>query len=211
MHNEDYEPGAGNISDTAHQLARQAARTRVVGQSERRVDARPLVTGAPVYAAEFEQPNMLHACILHSPYAHAIIRGIDKSKALALPGVHAVLTHEDLPRVAHSTAGQPYPETSPHDAYLLDSRVRYVGDWVAFVAAETPAIAEEALGLIEVEYEVLPAVFDPLEAMREGAPQLHEPDTTHPNTGKEAGGNIYDAAHNISAHEVIEHGDFDAA
>ncbi|HEX6109651.1 MAG TPA: hypothetical protein VFZ02_09590, partial [Ktedonobacteraceae bacterium] len=210
MHNENYEPGAGNIADAAYQQARKMARTRVVGQNERRVDARPLVTGAPVYAAEFEQPNMLHARILHSPHAHANIRSIDKSKALALPGVRAVLTHEDLPRVAHSTAGQPYPESSPYDAYLLDSRVRYVGDWVAFVAAETPAIAEEAIDLIEVEYEILLAVFDPLEAMLESAPQLHEPDTTHPNTGKHFG-DIYDATHNIAAHEVIMHGDFDAA
>jgi putative selenate reductase molybdopterin-binding subunit len=210
MTNDYYEPGAGNIADTGHQQARQEARTRVVGQKERRVDARPLVTGAPVYAAEFEQPNMLHARILHSPHAHANIRHIDKSKALVLPGVYAVLTYEDLPRVAHSTAGQPYPEMSPYDTYLLDNRVRYVGDWVAFVAAETPAIAEEALGLIEVDYEVLPAVFDPLEARRDGAPQLHEPDTTHPNTGKNLG-NIYDAAHNIAAHEVIRHGDFEAA
>src|SRR5439155_6133700 len=170
------EPGAGNIADTAHQQVRQMARTRVVGQKARRVDARPLVTGAPVYAAEFEQPNMLHARILHSPHAHANIKGIDKNKALALPGVHAVLTYEDLPRVAHSTAGQPYPEPSPYDAYLLDSRVRYVGDWVAFASAETPTIAEEAIGLIEVEYEVLPAIFDPLEAMLDGAPQLHEQD-----------------------------------
>ena len=210
MNNEDYEPGGGNIADTAHQLARQAARTRVVGQKERRVDARPLVTGAPVYAAEFEQPNMLHARILHSPHAHANIRHIDKSKAIALPGVYAVLMYEDLPRVAHSTAGQPYPEPSPYDMYLLDARVRYVGDWVAFVAAETPAIAEEALKLIEVDYEVLPAIFDPLEAMQVGAPQLHEPDVTHPNYGKHLG-DIYDAAHNIAAHEVITHGDFDAA
>ena len=210
MNNEDYEPGGGNIADTAHQLARQAARTRVVGQKERRVDARPLVTGAPVYAAEFEQPNMLHARILHSPHAHANIRHIDKSKAVALPGVYAVLTYEDLPRVAHSTAGQPYPEPSPYDMYLLDARVRYVGDWVAFVAAETPAIAEEALKLIEVDYEVLPAIFDPLEAMQDGAPQLHEPDVTHPNHGKHLG-DIYDAAHNLAAHEVITHGDFDAA
>src|SRR5213080_3600613 len=194
MDNEYYEPGGGNIADTAHQHTRQVGRTRVVGQKERRVDARPLVTGAPVYAAEFEQPNMLHARILHSPHAHATILHIDTSKALALPGIYAVLTHEDVPRVAHSTAGQPHPEPSPYDAYLLDHRVRYVGDWVAFVAAETPAIAEEAIGLIEVEYEVLPAVFDPLEAMLDGAPQLHEPDTRHPNACKEAGGNIYDAA-----------------
>src|SRR6266480_700239 len=181
---EYYEPSVGNIADAAHQYSRQIGRTRVVGQKERRVDARPRVTGAPDYAAEFEQPNMLHARILHSPHAHANIKSIDKNKALALPGVHAVLTYEDLPRVAHSTAGQPYPESSPYDAYLLDSRVRYVGDWVAFVAAETPTIAEEALGLIEVEYEVLPAIFDPLEAMLDGAPQLHEPDRTHPNSGK---------------------------
>src|SRR5438874_8360142 len=210
MNNEYYEPGTGNIADAGHQYTRQIGRTRVVGQKERRVDVRPLVTGAPVYAAEFEQPNMLHARILHSPHAHANIRSIDKSKALALPGIYAVLTHEDVPRVAHSTAGQPHPEPSPYDAYLLDSRVRYVGDWVAFVAAETPAIAEEALGLIEVEYEVLPAVFDPLEAVVDGAPQLHEPDRTHPNTGKNFG-DIYDATHNLAAHEEINHGDFAAA
>src|SRR5437660_2767906 len=210
MTNAYYEPGAGNIADAQHQQARQEARTRVVGQKERRVDARPLVTGAPVYAAEFEQPDMLHARILHSPHAHANIRHIDKSKALVLPGVYAVLTYEDLPRVAHSTAGQPYPEMSPYDTYLLDNRVRYVGDWVAFVAAETPAIAEEALGLIDVDYEVLPAVFDPLEAMLDGAPQLHEPDRTHPNSGKHFG-DIFDPLHNIAAHEEIAHGDFSAA
>ena len=210
MNNEYYEPGSGNIADAAYQQTRQIARTRVVGQKERRVDARPLITGAPVYAAEFEQPNMMHARILHSPHAHANILRIDKSQALALPGVYAVLTHEDLPRVAHSTAGQPYPESSPYDAYVLDSRVRYVGDWVAFVAAETPAIAEEALALIQVEYEVLPAVFDPLEAMREGAPPLHEPDITHPNYGKHFG-DIYDARHNIAAHEEIGYGNFAAA
>src|SRR5438552_1903851 len=210
MNTNPHDPGSGNIADAAHQYQRQIVRTRVVGQKARRVDARPLVTGAPVYAAEFEQPNMLHARILHSPHAHAKIKRIDTSKALAQPGVYAVLTHEDVPRVAHSTAGQPYPEPSPYDAYLLDSRVRYVGDWVAFAAAETPTIAEEAIGLIEVEYEVQPAVFDPLEAVVEGAPQLHESDTTHPNTGKNFG-NIYDAAHNIAAHEVIKHGDFDAA
>ncbi|HLX57015.1 MAG TPA: molybdopterin cofactor-binding domain-containing protein, partial [Ktedonobacteraceae bacterium] len=210
MNNDNYEPGAGNIAGAEHQLVRQMARTRVVGQKERRVDARPLVTGAPVYAAEFEQPGMLHARILHSPHAHANIRHIDTTRAFELPGVYAVLTHHDLPRVAHSTAGQPYPEPSPYDAYLLDSRVRYVGDWVAFVAAETPALADEALKLIEVDYEILPAVFDLLEAIREGAPQLHEPDVTHPNAGKHMG-DIYDSAHNIAAHEVITHGDFDAA
>ncbi|HEY7126921.1 MAG TPA: molybdopterin cofactor-binding domain-containing protein [Ktedonobacterales bacterium] len=182
----------------------------VVGRAEQRVDARPLVSGAPVYAAEFEMPNMLYGRILHSPHAHANILNIDASKALALPGVHAVLTWRDVPRVRHTTAGQPYPELSPYDMYLLDKRVRYVGDWVAFVAAETPALAEEALGLIEVTYEVLPAVFDPLEAMKDGAPQIHEPDTHHPNYGTH-NGEIYDATHNIVGHEDLERGDVDAA
>ena len=182
----------------------------VVGRAERRVDARPLVSGAPVYASEFEMPDMLYGRILHSPHAHANIVNIDASRALALPGVHAVLTWRDVPRVRHTTAGQPYPELSPYDMYLLDNRARYVGDWVAFVAAETAELAEEALGLIDVTYEVLPAVFDPLEAMQDGAPQLHEPDTHHPNYGTH-NGEIYDARHNISAHELLVRGDFDAA
>ena len=205
-----YEPGSGNLADAEYQAARQQARLRVVGQRERRVDAHPLVTGAPVYASEFELPEMLHARILHSPHAHAIIRHIDTSRALALPGVRAVLTHKDVPRVAHTTAGQPYPELSPYDMYVLDERVRYVGDWVAFVAAETLAIAEEALTLIEVEYEPLPAVFDPLEAVQDWAPQIHESDATHPNAGQKLG-DIYDAHRNLAAHEVFSNGDFEAA
>jgi putative selenate reductase molybdopterin-binding subunit len=209
-YNAYHEPGSGNLADVEQQAERRRARTRIVGKSEQRVDARPLVTGAPVYATEFEQPNMLHARILHSPHAHAIIHQIDTSKALALPGVRAVLTHQDVPRVAHTTAGQPYPELSPYDMYVLDNRVRYVGDWVAFVAAETPAIAADALALLEVEYESLPAVFDPQEAMQAWAPQIHEPDITHPNNGQKLG-DIYDAARNLVAHEVIASGDFEAA
>src|SRR5438132_13668947 len=77
MDNEYYEPGAGNTADAAHQQTRQIARTRVVGQKERRVDARPLVTGSPVYADEFEQPDMLHARIMHSPHAQVNIRRIE--------------------------------------------------------------------------------------------------------------------------------------
>lgn len=191
-------------------VARQSARLQVVGQRELRVDARPLVTGAPVYACEFEQPQMLHACILHSPHAHARIRRVEKRQALALAGVCAILTAEDVPRVAHTTAGQPYPELSPYDMYVLDERVRYVGDWVALIAAETPAIAAQARDLLEVDYEVLPAVFDPQAAMQPGAPQLHEPDTTHPNAGRKLG-EIHDARRNLASYEVIANGDFAAA
>jgi putative selenate reductase molybdopterin-binding subunit len=207
-----YEPGAGKLAadDSEQRAVRQQARTRIVGQRQRRVDARPLVSGAPVYACEWEQPQMLHACILHSPHAHARILHIETQKALALPGVHAVLTYEDVPRVAHTTAGQPYPELSPYDMYVLDRRTRYVGDWVALIAAETRAIAEQARDLIEVAYEVLPAVFDPREARQEWAPQIHEPDTTHPNFGRGLGA-IYDAQRNLAAYEVTTNGDFEAA
>ncbi len=78
-----------------------------------------------------------------------------------MPGVHAVLTHEDLPRVVYASGGQSYPNPPPYDQVSLDNKVRHVGDRVAVVAAETPELVQQALELIEVEYEVLPAVFDP--------------------------------------------------
>jgi putative selenate reductase molybdopterin-binding subunit len=152
-----------------------------------------------------ELPDMLHGKILHSPLAHARIVAIDTSAARALPGVRAVLTHRDVPTTLYATAGQPFPELSPYDTRLLDPHLRYVGDWVALVAAETEAIAEAAVGLIKVTYQELPAVFDPSEAMREGAPQVHEPDLTHPLFGLSPGP-AYDALHNIAGHEELWRG-----
>jgi putative selenate reductase molybdopterin-binding subunit len=108
--------------------------------------------------------GMLHAKVLHSPHAHARIKKIDTSKALELDGVAAVLTWQDIPRVVYSTAGQSDPIPGPLDTFSLDHKVRFVGDRVAFVAAETPEIAEKALSLIEVEYEILPAILDSREA-----------------------------------------------
>ncbi|MHB8620339.1 MAG: xanthine dehydrogenase family protein molybdopterin-binding subunit, partial [Chloroflexota bacterium] len=149
---------------------------------------------------------MLHARIVRSPHAHARIRGVNAVAALSLPGVWAVLTHADLPPIRHSTAGQPWPETSPYDARVLDEKVRYVGDWVAFVAAETPELAEQAAELVEVDYEVLPAVFDLAEATRPGAPRLHEID---PHPQPEVGG-IYDASRNLAAHgEIAVDGEYE--
>jgi putative selenate reductase molybdopterin-binding subunit len=109
--------------------------------------------------------------------AHARIKHIDASKARALPGVAAVLTWQDIPRAAYSTAGQSHPIPGPLDCFSLDNKVRFVGDRVAFVAAESPQIAEQALSLIEVEYEELPAIFDPEDAKKPRAPIIHdEPD-----------------------------------
>ncbi len=145
-----------------------------VGKSKPKVDSVKLAQGKSAFVADFEMRGMLHAKILKSPYAHALIKSIDASKARALPGVAAVLTHEDIPRVAWSTAGQSDPIPGPLDTFSLDKKVRYVGDRVAFVAAETPEIAEQALGMIDVEYEELPILLDIEEAMKPGAPILHD-------------------------------------
>jgi putative selenate reductase molybdopterin-binding subunit len=145
-----------------------------IGKPEIKVDAVKLVQGKPAFAADLELRGMLVAKVLRSPHAHARIRRIDASRARALPGVAAVLTWQDIPRVVYSTAGQSDPIPGPLDTFSLDNKVRFVGDRVAFVAAETEEIAEQALKMIDVEYEVLPAVLDPAQAMQPGAPILHD-------------------------------------
>jgi len=145
-----------------------------VGRPEQKVDAVKLVQGKPAYTADIEMRGMLVARVLFSPVAHARIKRIDVSKARALEGVAAVLTYQDIPRVIYSTAGQSDPIPGPLDMFSLDHKVRYVGDRVAFVAAETEAIAEQALKLIEVDYEELPALFDSQQAMQPGAPIVHD-------------------------------------
>ena len=145
-----------------------------IGQPDIKVDAVKLVQGKPAFTADMEMRGMLVAKVLHSPVAHANIKKIDVSKARALPGVAAVLTWEDLPRVVYSTAGQSDPIPGPLDMFSLDKKVRFVGDRVAFVAAETAEIAYEALKLIEVEYEELPLLLDPADAMKPGAVILHD-------------------------------------
>ncbi len=139
--------------------------TRQVGKPEIKVDALKLAQGKPAFTADMEMRGMLYARVLFSPVAHARIVDIDTSAAKALPGVAAVLTWRDIPRVVYSTAGQSDPIPGPLDTFSLDYKVRYVGDRVAFVAAETPEIAEKALSLIKVTYEELPAILDAREAL----------------------------------------------
>ena len=148
--------------------------TTVVGKAVPKVDASKLVQGKPAFTADFAPTGTLVAKVLRSPVAHARIKRIDATRARALPGVAAVLTWEDIPRVVYSTAGQSDPIPGPLDTFSLDNKVRFVGDRVAFVAAETEAIAQKALELIEVEYEELPAVLDSREAMKPGAPIIHD-------------------------------------
>ncbi len=173
-----------------------------VGKPEPKVDALKLVQGNPAFTDDIEMRGMLVGKLLLSPHAHANITRIDVSKARALPGVHAVLTHRDIPRVAYTTAGQSDPEPGPHDNFSLDYRVRFVGDRVAAVAAETEQIALQALDLIEVEYEILPAVLDPRQAMKPGAPVLHD----EPESWR-----IEDPARNLAAVIDWELGDVEAA
>ncbi len=147
---------------------------QTVGKPEKKVDAIKLVQGKPAFTADMDIRGMLYAKVLRSPHAHARIKNIDASKALELKGVVSVLTWKDIPRVVYSTAGQSDPIPGPLDSFSLDHKVRFVGDRVAFVAAETPEIAEKALALIDVEYEILPAILDSREAMKLDAIKLHD-------------------------------------
>lgn len=173
----------------------------VVGRAETKVDALKLVLGRPAFTDDIEIRGMLSGKLLTSPHAHARIINIDTSEAEKVPGVHAVLTHKNVKRVIYASGGQSYPNPPPWDQVSFDSKVRYAGDRVAAVAAETPEIAERALSLIRVDYEVLPAVFDPEEAMKPGAPVIHdEPDAVA----------IHDASRNIVCHIEAQHGDLEA-
>ena len=146
----------------------------IIGVSVKRNDLLAKVTGDAKYVADMQMPGLLHGKTLRSNVAHARIKRIDTSRALALPGVKAVLTHQNVPRVLH--AGSPHPRSASVtcDQYILDDKVRYWGESVAVVAATSEEIAEEALGLIEVEYEALPAVFTVEDALRPGAPLIHD-------------------------------------
>jgi len=138
----------------------------VVGTSAPRLDGIEKATGRAAYVDDMVRPGMLHGAVLRSAYAHALIVSVDVSAALALPGVHCVLTGDDFPHR--------YGAFVQDEVVLARGRVRYVGEPVAAVAAETPALAREALNLIAVDYEELPAVMTPAEALAPDAPLVHE-------------------------------------
>lgn len=174
--------------------------TRIVGHAEAKTDAIKLVKGNPAFTDDTDLSGTLFAKVLYSPHAHARIVSIDDSAARALPGVHAVLHHGNVPRVRYASGGQSYPNPLPYDQVSFDDKVRYVGDRVAAVAADSEEIARAAIDLIDVTYEVLPAVFDENEAILEGAPVIHdEPDMD----------GAHDASRNIVHHIEAKTGDIE--
>ncbi|MFE9011679.1 molybdopterin-dependent oxidoreductase [Streptomyces cyaneofuscatus] len=133
-----------------------------------------VVTGTARYTFDLDVPGLLHMKLLRSPHPHARIVAIDTAAALRVPGVHLVLTHHDAPERLYSTARHEHPTEDPDDTRLLDDTVRYIGQRVAAVVADSEAAAEEGCRRIEVTYEQLPYVTDPEEAMAPGAPVVHD-------------------------------------
>ncbi len=151
-----------------------------IGKSLRRKDGPDKITGRAVYSQDVKLPGTLIGRILRSPHAHARIVRLDISKASALPGVKAVITVEDTKGIKHGFVETPrYP---PDQEVLARGRVVHVGEEIAAVAAVDHLTAQQALELIEIEYEILPAVFDPVEAMKVDAPQIHP---SHPKVKSE--------------------------
>lgn len=152
----------------------KAREFKIVGKSVKRDDVIEKVTGEGVYTGDLKPTGMLFGKIKRSDVAHARIVSIDVSKALAYPGVKAVLTHKDVPRVLHYGSPHPRSASCTKDQYILDDRVRFWGEGVAAVAAISEEIADEALDLIDVVYEELPGLFTPEEAQKPGATPIHD-------------------------------------
>jgi CO/xanthine dehydrogenase Mo-binding subunit/aerobic-type carbon monoxide dehydrogenase small subunit (CoxS/CutS family) len=163
--------------------------------------ATSIVTGKARYTMDHAIEGLLHLKVARSPHPHAKVLAIRKEKALAVPGVVAVYTWEDVPERPFTTATHDDYRVDPDDTYLLDRVVRFVGQRVVAVVAETEGAAEEGCRQVEIDYEILPAVFDPEKAMLPGAPILHE---------KTGASRIFDPGHNIFLKIDSEVGDAEA-
>ncbi|MEU1162641.1 molybdopterin cofactor-binding domain-containing protein [Streptomyces sp. NPDC005921] len=177
-----------------------AAPGKAVGTSVGAPAGHDVVTGHAEFTMDTRIEGMLHLKVLHSPHAHARILSIDKRAALAVPGVHRVYTWEDVPRRRFTTAIHTDHLVDPDDTYILDDTVRFAGQRVAAVLADTVGAAEEGCRRLAVAYEVLPAVFDPEAAMADGSPQLHGSDDPF----------VRDPVHNILLELHAHIGDVDA-
>ncbi len=177
---------------------------RYINKSVPKKDSMQLLLGKPVFTQDIIPQGALCVKILRSPHANAIVTKIDRSAALKVPDVVDIYTWEDVPKQRFSNAGQTYPEMSPYDRLILDRHVRFVGDAVAIVAAETEKAAEKALKLIRVEYQVLDAVLDFRTA-------LDNPAVVHPEEDWKSLVNVNgDPKRNLMAEGSEQDGDVDA-
>jgi len=195
--------GYGAIADAIRGLrhVEDAPAGDVCGRSVPAPAARAVVGGRARYTLDVAPEGLLHLKLLRSPHAHARIRSIRKDDALAVPGVRAVLTWEDAPAKLYSSARHEDESGDPDDTAVLDRVVRFVGQRVAAVIGESEAAAEAGCRKLVVDYELLPAVFDPEQAMQLGAPLLHD-------KGPEA--RIDNPKRNIVAEVHSDIGDVDA-
>jgi len=176
---------------------------KTVGKSFRKKDSMQLLLGKPVYVDDVTS-NALTVKILRSPHANAIVRSIKTDTAKKVPGIVDIYTWEDVPKQRFAIAGQTYPEPSPYDRLILDRHVRFCGDAVAIIAAETEKAAEKALKLIKVEYEVLEAVLD-FHTAKDNPVLVHPEEDWYPPL--EVGG---DHKRNLVASEINSEGDIDS-
>ncbi|WJK36261.1 molybdopterin cofactor-binding domain-containing protein [Solwaraspora sp. WMMA2065] len=168
--------GVRHVSGTADGTPGGGPGCPAVGGNVAAPAARQIVTGTARFTFDVDVPGLTHLKLVRSTVPHARIVDIDTDDAMRVPGVLAVLTHHDCPDLRYSTAQHENPREDPADTRLLDDVVRFVGQRVAAVVAETEAAAETAADLVRVSYQPLPAVFDPAAAMLPGAPVLHDVD-----------------------------------
>ena len=185
----------------------------VIGNSVNRLDAVAKVTGKAKYSEDFTERDMLVGKVLRSQYAHAIIKKINTEKAKGLEGVKAVITYDDVSKIQFPTAGHPWSLDPAHrdvaDRLILTNKARFVGDAIAAVIAVDELIAQRALELLEVEYEVLPAVFDAKEAILPGAPIIH--DERPNNIISSFGANIGDIDEEIKNADFVFNGEYETS
>jgi xanthine dehydrogenase molybdenum-binding subunit len=145
-----------------------------VGEGVPQLDVKEKLSGTAVYTDDLVMPGMLYGKVLRSPFPHAMVRGIDTSKAKRVPGVRAVITFRDVPPVRFNSFAASVTADLPEDESILTDHCRYVGDKVAAVVAEDEAAAEEAISLIKVDWDQLPFVLDPEDSLNPGSPRLHD-------------------------------------